>query len=66
MLAKITQAGKNISTHLLSLFEIRKKCHKIGWKLLLYLLIRRVIKVSVVIIEGYHYYQLCPIFLFQC
>jgi hypothetical protein len=55
--------------HFLILFEIRKNCHTSGRNLLFYLFIKRVIKVTVVIIEGYHCYQLhtkfYPVFLSQ-
>jgi hypothetical protein len=37
---------------------IRNNCHSSGGNLLLYLFIKRVIKLSVIIIEGYHCYQL--------
>jgi len=45
------------STDLLILFGIRKNCHSSGRNLLLYLFIKKVIKRTVVIIEGYHSYQ---------
>jgi hypothetical protein len=46
------------STNFLILFEIGKNCHSSGKTLLLYLSIGRLIKLTVVIIEGYHCYQL--------
>jgi hypothetical protein len=46
------------STNLLIIFEIRKNCQSSGRNLLLYLFIRRVIKLTVVITGEYHCYQL--------
>jgi hypothetical protein len=60
--AELIQAGGNTlhseSTNLLILFGIRKNSHSSGRNLLLYLFIKRVIKLTVVITEGYHCYQL--------
>jgi hypothetical protein len=51
----------------LILFGIRKNCHSDGWDLLLKLFIKGVIKLTVVIVQGYHcYHTKCyPIFLSQ-
>jgi hypothetical protein len=46
------------STNSLILFGIRKKCLISGRSLLLYLFTRRIIKLTVVIIVGYHCHQL--------
>jgi hypothetical protein len=46
------------STNLLVLLGIRKNCHSTGRNLLLHLYIRSVIKLTVVITEEYHCYQL--------
>jgi hypothetical protein len=55
------------STDLLILFGIRKNCHSSGRNLLLFLYIKRGMKLTVVMIQEYRYYQLhttvCPIFL---
>jgi hypothetical protein len=46
------------STNLLILFQIRRSCQISGRHLVLNLLIRRVIKLILIIIEEYHFYQL--------
>jgi hypothetical protein len=57
-------------TNLLILFGIRKNCHGSGRNLLLYVFVKRVVKLTIVILEGYHYYQLntkfYPSFFSQC
>jgi len=57
------------STNFVILFGIRRNCHSSGSDLLFYLFIKRVIKLTVVIIREYHSYQLhtkyYPIFLSQ-
>jgi len=47
-----------ISTNLLILYGLRKNCHCSGRNVLLYLLIERVIKLTVAITERYNCYQL--------
>jgi hypothetical protein len=46
------------SINSLILFGVRKSCLIIGRSLLLYQFTRRAIKLAIVIIEGYHSYQL--------
>jgi len=57
----IQAVGNNImflrSAYLLILFGIRKNCHSNGRNLLLCLLIRRVLKLNVVVIQEYHSHQ---------
>jgi hypothetical protein len=43
---------------LITLLGIRKTCHSSGRNLLLYLFIKRVIRMTIVIIEEFHCYQL--------
>jgi hypothetical protein len=45
------------STNFLTLFGTRKNCHTNGRNLLLYRFIKRVVKWTVVTVEGYHCYQ---------
>jgi hypothetical protein len=40
------------------MYGVRKTCLSSGWSLLLYKFTRKVIKLSVVVIEAYHRYQL--------
>jgi hypothetical protein len=70
--AELIQAGGNTLhsekiNKLINSTEITKNCHSTGRYLLLYLSIKRAIKLNVVIVEGYHCYQLhikfYPIFL---
>jgi hypothetical protein len=60
--AELIQAGGNTlrsEIHkLLILFGIRKKCQSSERNLLLYLFVKLVIKLTVIVIEGYHCYQL--------
>jgi hypothetical protein len=55
-LAELIKAGRKIltSVHSLILFEIRKNCLISGRSLLLYQFTKRVIKLIVIIIVGYH------------
>jgi hypothetical protein len=46
------------STHLLIIFGLRKNCQSSERNQLSYLFIRKVIKLTTVIIEEYHCYQL--------
>jgi hypothetical protein len=59
--AELLQAGGERcprSIHSLILFGIRKNCLSSGRRLLLYQFTRRAIKLTVIIIVGYHCYQL--------
>jgi len=47
-----------ISKNILTILEIRKNCLRSRRNLLLHLFMKRVIKLTVVIIEVYHCYQL--------
>jgi hypothetical protein len=62
ILAQLFQAGgETLQSEILKLlivFGVRKNCLIKGRSLLLYKVTRRVIKLTVVIIEGYHCYQL--------
>jgi hypothetical protein len=46
------------STNLLIVFGMGKNCHSSGRNLLLYLYMKSVVKLTVIIIEGYHCYHL--------
>jgi hypothetical protein len=46
------------ATNILTVFGIRKNCHSCGRKLLFYLFMKMVIKLTVVIINGYQCYRL--------
>jgi hypothetical protein len=54
--AELIQAGGSINSYIL--FGIKKSCLISGRSLLLYQFTKRVINLTVIIIEGYHYYQL--------
>jgi len=59
--SELIQAGGNTlhsEINLLILFLVTKNCHSSGRNLLLYLFKERVIKLTVIIVEGYHCYQL--------
>jgi hypothetical protein len=58
--AQLIQAGGAtlLSTHSLILFGIRKNCLINGRTLILYQFTKRVIKLIIIIIVGYHCYQL--------
>jgi hypothetical protein len=61
ILAELIQAGGEIllsAIHKLIVFGIRKNCLISGRRLLLYLLTKRVTKLTVIIIIGCHCYQL--------
>jgi len=58
------------SVNLVSLSGIRKSCHSTGGNLFSYLFMKKVIKLTVVIIKEYYCYQLhtkfYPLFFSQC